>query len=133
MALSRIWAAFIIVAILAATFQSVFIKGNSDIYSRMVIGKSGDTSQTKTADTAAMSALILQTIQSGKSYTDGTTKYNKTAGGAYITYKEQHADGIIATAKTAVDISINLIGIMALFMGFMSIAERAGGIRLYQK
>ena len=133
MALSRIWAAFIIVAILAATFQSVFIKGNSDIYSRMVIGKSGDTSQTKTADTAAMSALILQTIQSGKSYTDGTTKYNKTAGGTYITYKEQHADGIIATAKTAVDISINLIGIMALFMGFMSIAERAGGIRLLSK
>ncbi len=48
----------------------------------------------------------------------------------YISYKEQNADGIIATAKSAVDISINLIGIMALFMGFMSIAERAGGIRL---
>jgi spore maturation protein SpmA/spore maturation protein SpmB len=133
MALSRIWAAFIIVAILAATFQSVFIKGNSDIYSRMVIGKSGDTSQTKIADTSAMPASILQTLQSGKTYTDGSAKYSKTADGAYISYKELHADGIIATAKTAVDISINLIGIMALFMGFMAIAEKAGGIRLLSK
>ncbi|MDP4283480.1 MAG: nucleoside recognition domain-containing protein [Bacteroidota bacterium] len=133
MALSRIWAAFIIVAILAATFQSVFIKGNSDMYSRMVIGKAGDTSQTQIADTSIMSAAILQTLQSGKTYTDGTTKYSKNPGGAYISYKELHADGIISTSKTAVDISINLIGIMALFMGFMSIAEKAGGIRLLSK
>ena len=133
MALSRIWAAFIIVAILAATFQSVFIKGNSDIYSRMVIGKSGDTSQTKIADSSAMPAVILHTLQNGKSYTDGASKYSRTADGTYISYKELHADGIIATSKTAVDISINLIGIMALFMGFMAIAEKAGGIRLLSK
>jgi spore maturation protein SpmA len=43
------------------------------------------------------------------------------------------ADGIIETCKSAVNISIGLIGIMALFMGFMSIAERAGGIRLLSK
>src|SRR5690606_11208831 len=43
------------------------------------------------------------------------------------------ADGIIETCKTAVNICIGLIGIMALFMGFMSIAERAGGIRLLSK
>ncbi len=133
MALSRIWAAFIIVAVLAATFQFIFIKGNTDIYSGMVVGKSGDTSQTRTADTSVMPAVILATLQSGKSYTDGTTKYDKTSNGTYITYKEQHADGIISTSKTAVDISINLIGIMALFMGFMSIAEKAGGIRLLSK
>jgi spore maturation protein SpmA/spore maturation protein SpmB len=133
MALSRIWAAFIIVAVLAATFQFVFIKGNNDIYSRMVVGKSGDTTQTQLADTSVMPASVLQTLQAGKSYTDGTTKYSKNADGVYITYKEQHADGIIATSKTAVDISINLIGIMALFMGFMSIAEKAGGIRLLSK
>ncbi|MEO6948421.1 MAG: nucleoside recognition domain-containing protein [Ginsengibacter sp.] len=133
MALSRIWAAFIIVAILAATFQAIFIKGNTDIYSEMVIGNSGDTSNTRKADTTIMPAIILKTIQSGKSYTDGTTKYNTNADGQYIVYKEQHADGIISTSKTAVDISINLIGIMALFMGFMSIAEKAGGIRLLSK
>lgn len=133
MALSRIWAAFIIVAILAATFQAIFIKGNTDIYSKMVIGNSGDTTHTRNADTTLMSPVILKTLQKGNSYTDGTTKYNRNADGAYIVYKEQHADGIISTSKTAVDISINLIGIMALFMGFMSIAERAGGIRLLSK
>ena len=121
------------VAILAATFQGLFTKGNADIYSNMVIGKSGDTSQTKPADTTAMKAIVLKTLQSGRSYTDGTTKYSRNAGGTYITYKELHADGIIATAKTSVDIAINLIGIMALFMGFMSIAEKAGGIRLLSK
>jgi len=133
MALSRIWAAFIIVAILAATFQSIFIKGNSDMFSRMVIGKAGDTSQTRITDSSSLPADILQTLQSGKSYIDGSTKYARTDQGTYISYKELHADGIIATSKTAVDISINLIGIMALFMGFMSIAERAGGIRLLSK
>ena len=38
-------------------------------------------------------------------------------------------DGIIETCWTAVNLSLKLIGIMALFMGFMNIAERAGGIR----
>ena len=42
-------------------------------------------------------------------------------------------DGIIPTCKSAVDLCINLIGIMALFMGFMNIAERAGGIRLLSR
>lgn len=133
MALSRIWAAFIIVAFLAATFQCIFIKGNTDIYSRMVVGKAGDTSNTKPLDTTALSAPVLTALQNGKTYTDGTTKYSKTANGSYVSFKEQHADGVVSTAKTAVDISINLIGIMALFMGFMSIAEKAGGIRLLSK
>src|SRR4029078_2137419 len=43
------------------------------------------------------------------------------------------ADGIIETCKSAVNIAIGLIGIMALFMGFMSIAERAGGIRVLSR
>ena len=45
----------------------------------------------------------------------------------------RNTDGIIETCKTAVNISIGLIGIMALFMGFLNIAERAGGIRLLSK
>ena len=133
MALSRIWAAFIIVAILAASLQAIFTQRNSDIFSRMVIGNAGDTSHTRRADTTAMSAVVLASLQNGKTYTDGTTKYARNENGEYIVYHEQHADGVISTAKTAVNISINLIGIMALFMGFMSIAERAGGIRLLSK
>jgi len=133
MALSRIWAAFIIVSILAAGFQCVFIKGNPDIFNRMVVGKSGDTSQSKIVDSSLMPATTLQMLQTGKRYDSGNIRFIKSANGNYISYREQNADGIIATTKNAVDISINLIGIMALFMGFMSIAERAGGIRLLSK
>ena len=133
MALSRIWAAFFIIAILAATFQAVFTKDNSDIYSRMVTGSAGDTSHTRIANATAMAPIILKTIEGGKKYVDGTTVYEKTSDGKFITYHLQRADGVVGTAKTAVDISINLIGIMALFMGFMSIAEKAGGIRVLSK
>jgi len=133
MALSRIWAAFIIVSVLAACFQCVFTTNNTDIFNRMVVGKSGDTSRTKLEDSSVMPATILHTLQSGKQHNTGNIKFTKAANGSYISYKEQNADGIIATTKSAVDISINLIGIMALFMGFMSIAERAGGIRLLSK
>ncbi len=133
MALSRIWAAFIIVSILAASFQSVLMKDRTDIFNRMVIGNSGDTTHTKKLDSNSVSPSIVQRLNAAGEYTDGSITYLKTADGAYISYYEQKADGIIATTKTAVDISINLIGIMALFMGFMSIAERAGGIRLLSK
>jgi spore maturation protein SpmA/spore maturation protein SpmB len=53
---------------------------------------------------------------------------------SYILGRKQKAvDGVIATCRIAVDICIGLIGIMALFMGFMSIAERAGGIRFLSR
>lgn len=133
MALSRIWAAFIVVAFLAATFQYLFIPEQSNIYSRMVTGQSGDTTHTKPLDSLGMSPMVIKTIQQKGKYRDGNTTFAKTDDGQYIQYQEQRADGIISTAKTAVDISINLIGIMALFMGFMSIAEKAGGIRLLSK
>ena len=131
MALSRIWAAFIIIAILAASFK--YFSGGKDIYSRMVVGKSGDTSKTKTLDSASLSPSIISTLNASKEYKSGEDKIIRTGDNKIISYNEQAADGIIATCKTAVDISINLIGIMALFMGFMSIAERAGGIRLLSK
>src|SRR5674476_27170 len=132
MALSRIWAAFIIIAIVAASFQYIFF-GGKDIYSKMVIGKSGDTSKTKMLDSSALSPEVISILNASKEYKSGENKIVKTADNKIITYREQSADGIIATAKTAVDISINLIGIMALFMGFMAIAEKAGGIRLLSK
>ncbi len=132
MALSRIWAAFIIVAISAASFQYIF-SGKKDIYSNMVVGKSGDTSKTKILDSSALSPEVINTLNASKEYKAGENKVVRTSDNKIISYREQSADGIIATCKTAVDISINLIGIMALFMGFMSIAERAGGIRIISK
>ncbi|HVZ58113.1 MAG TPA: nucleoside recognition domain-containing protein [Chitinophagaceae bacterium] len=45
----------------------------------------------------------------------------------------RRADGIIETCKSAVTISLGLIGMLALFMGFLSIAERAGGVRFLSR
>lgn len=42
-------------------------------------------------------------------------------------------DGVFETARTGVDISIGLIGIMALFLGFMQIGERAGAINVLSR
>ena len=133
MVLSRIWASFIIIAILAAIVQCFLPGRNQDIFSRMVTGKSGDTSRTTTVDSAMLSPIIVKTLNSSKEVKAGNEKIIKTADNRIIRFHEQAADGIIATCKSAVELSINLIGIMALFMGFMSIAERAGGIRLLSK
>lgn len=133
MALSRIWAAFIIVAIATASIQAVFTEGNDEIFTRMIVGASGDTSYTRLADSAKLSPAILAALHQGKNFVDGDVVYSINESGQYIIYRRQLADGVVGTAKTAVDISLNLIGIMALFMGFMAIAERAGGIRLLSR
>ncbi len=91
MALSRIWSAFILVAIAAALVKFIWVPGFQDIFYWMVVGRADDA--------------------------DNLTK----------------VDGIIETCKTAVTICLNLIGIMALFMGLMSIAEKAGGIRVLSR
>ena len=85
MALSRIWAAFILISIIVATARYAFVPADKEIFSNMVVGKAGD-------------------------------------GG-------QSADGIIETCTHAVTLALGLIGIMALFMGLVSIAEQAGGMR----
>ena len=90
MALSRIWSAFIIIAITVAGIKCFFL-GDTQIFTWMVSGKAAD----------ALNPL--------------------------------KADGIIETCWVAVDICLKLIGILALFIGFMSIAEKAGGIRLLSR
>src|SRR5689334_13760038 len=42
-------------------------------------------------------------------------------------------DGVFDSAKTGVDISIGLIGILSLFLGFMSVGERAGAINFLSR
>ncbi len=42
-------------------------------------------------------------------------------------------DGVFGAAKTSVDISIGLIGIMSLFLGFMNIGEKAGAVNVLSR
>ena len=134
MALSRIWSAFIIIAIGVACVKCfIFPEGNRSIFSNMVSGKSGDTVRINTLDSAMVSTATLRAIDSNKIYTSSGASTIKSGGGKYLTYRLQGGDGVIETCKTAVNLSIGLIGILALFMGFLAIAERAGGINLLSR
>ncbi|WP_118976412.1 nucleoside recognition domain-containing protein [Taibaiella koreensis] len=133
MALSRIWSAFIVLAVLAASAQLFFSPDHQQIYSKMVTGKAGDTTMTQVYDSLHVPAGIRQQLDAHKEFKQGEDRIRQLDNGNYITYKEQVADGILATCKSAVEICIGLIGIMALFMGFMRIAENAGGIRLLSR
>lgn len=132
MALSRIWSAFILIAIIVASVK-IIGTDNKVLFSSMVTGKSGDTIKLRKADTALLSPAALQQLNSAKVLVQGQNSVIRTPDGGLQYFQIQNADGIIETCKSAVSISIGLIGIMALFMGFMSIAERAGGIRLLSK
>lgn len=129
MALSKIWSAFILIAIAVATFQVVFTSDAPTMYNAMVAGKSGDTLVIKKSSPAVADSAQALAIASQ----NGKYKAAFTKDGAVKTYKIQQADGIIETCQTAVTLSLRLIGFMALFMGLMSIAERAGGIRFLSR
>lgn len=132
MALSRIWSVFIIVAVLVALFKYLPSNGEKQIFSSMVIGKNGDTLEVKKMSLAAADAGIVRALDTVARVTQNKVTYKK-AGEELVLLKVQSANGIIDTCKDAINICIGLIGILALFMGFMSIAEKAGGINVLSR
>jgi spore maturation protein SpmA len=135
MVLSRIWSFFIIIAIVVASVKFIASDNYRTVYNDLVVGKSGDTVLVHNAAPLANLPLEVQNQLSDKDKyaTDNGIFYSKINEQQVRVYRVQHADGVIGTARTAVEISLGLIGIMTLFMGFMGIAERAGGIRLLSK
>ena len=163
MALSKIWSAFIIIALLMATTQWLTNASRDDVYSKMITGTSKD--EYKYVAYGQPNYKGITTVDSMARYMadygykrqeklDENTKYiiTNTVSADSIVKKaasfpaarivsfeyilgrtQKPLDGILATCTTAVNICIGLIGVMALFMGFMSIAERAGGIRFLSK
>ena len=113
MALSRIWAAFILISIVVAGVRYAFVPADKEILSSMVTGKVGDTIRV-----AAVAPV------------GGSGSGAAASGVAAPVYRVQKADGLIETCKNAVSLALGLIGIMALFMGLIGIAEQAGGVRL---
>lgn len=160
MALSRIWAAFILIAISVAGYKC-FFAGDEAIFTRMVTGKADDSYQTiyyatagspegnkedfsahissygyVAADSANPATVIITDDLASDSTSILQAQYPAAKTFTYRTIQTQLAkkvDGIIETCKNAVTICIGLIGIMALFMGLMAIAERAGGIGLLSR
>jgi len=163
MALSRIWSAFIIVAIFIAGYNYAFNKGRDDIFIRMVSGTSKDEFKYAVIGDSIYGAGLKKEMKdygyifqsgTGKDTLDKETKYLVTENAAADTVlkiqqkypalrvvssaymlgrKQKPVDGVIETCWTAVDICLKLIGILVLFIGLMSIAEKAGGIRLLSR
>jgi spore maturation protein SpmA len=163
MALSRIWSTFIIIALTVAGYQYIFNPSRDDVFGRMVTGTSKDEfkyiaigdvtkygrpsidsfakemsdygykKQDKISDDCkylVTDNLLADTVQQlSKQFASlRPVEYSYILG-----KKQKPVDGVIATCTVAVQICIGLIGIMALFMGFMSIAEKAGGIRFLSR
>lgn len=134
MVLSRIWSAFIIVAILVASIKYLFSPNYKAIYNDLVVGKGGDTVQIATQPMHAMSPIVRDSLQKFQKFEENRIHYKTDSLQQKVqVYRVQASDGVISTSRSAVDISLGLIGIMTLFMGFMSIAEKAGGINFLSR
>lgn len=128
MALSRIWSAFIIIALLTATGRLLFEDGQQNIFSNLVTGKSKDTVTNRVIDYALLPTSVKTQLENKNVATWGKEKVFKGEDNNYRAVRLLSTNGVFETTKDAVNLSLSLIGIMALFMGFMSVAERAGGI-----
>ena len=133
MVLSRIWSMFIIIAIAVASFKYLFSDNYKAIYNDMVVGKGGDTVAIATKPLADVPLEIFEKLKQEKLVIKDKIHYQNQDTDKVRIYRVQEASGVIGTTQTAVEISLGLIGIMTLFMGFMNIAERAGGINLLSR
>ena len=77
MALSRIWSAFIIVAIIAAA--AAFISGSQpQVFSAMVTGKKGDSVQVKEMMVSQAPPVLVKALDSSQRVQQGDIIYKKT-------------------------------------------------------
>lgn len=133
MALSRIWSAFIIIALVTASVKFLIQPGQQHIFSQLVTGKNSDTIAVRTVDSLSLPATVHLQLQMQSIAIWEKENVYRTGNNTYRAYRIQAANGVFETCKDAVNLCINLIGIMALFMGFMSIAEKAGGVRFLSR
>ncbi|MFZ9877615.1 MAG: nucleoside recognition domain-containing protein [Chitinophagaceae bacterium] len=162
MTLTRIWAAFVIIAFLVGSFR--MMNGDEKIFMRMITGKSTDKNDSTfylsvgdpvkmglsssypafLADYGLFQTLepvkatyILTDHHSTDSLASTARVYPQLQVYSFIGIQQKlirRVDGVIETAKNAfLDIILPLVGILALFMGFLAIAERAGGVRLLSR
>lgn len=134
MVLSRIWSAFIIIAIAIASIKYISSDNYKTIFNDMVVGKGGDTVKITSQPIAVLSPVVKDNLMKKNDFADSRIHYKTDSLKTKVqVYRVQETDGVIGTSETAVKICLGLIGIMTLFMGFMSIAEKAGGINLLSR
>lgn len=133
MALSRIWTAFIVIALLVAGGRFLMEPGQEQLFSHLATGKNTDTVSSRLLDSAGVPVFVHNQLLVQKTAVWGKEKVVKSGDGSYRVFRLLPANGVFETTKDAVQLCISLIGIMALFLGFMNIAERAGGIRFLSR
>ncbi|WP_417428169.1 nucleoside recognition domain-containing protein [Halpernia sp.] len=134
MALSKIWSAFIIVAITIAGLKFMTSNNYGSIFNDMVVGKGGDTVHIASKNMAEITPFIQNKLTKNPDFADNRIHYKINSDKSQVkVYRIQETDGVINTSEVAVNICLGLIGIMTLFMGFMGIAEKAGGINLLSR
>lgn len=134
MVLSRIWMAFILIAAATALGRFFLQPGQEQIFSQLVTGKTGDTVYAAQSNAAGIPLSVQQQINGGQKVAVwGKNNVIQNVDGSYLVYKLQTTNGVFETTKDAVNLCIGLIGIMSLFLGFMSIAEQAGGVRFLSR
>lgn len=100
----------------------------------MVVGKGGDTVSIANLPISKIPASAHDALLKSENFDDGSIHYKTDSLKEKVKiYRIQSTDGVIGTSDTAVKICLGLIGIMTLFMGFMTIAEKAGGINLLSR
>ena len=114
MALSRIWSAFIIIAVLVAGYKFFAVDGDQQIFTQMVIGKNGDSLKVKEMTADRVQPSVLLALDTQARVKQGNLIYKKE-GDKIAAVKQQKVNGIIETCKDAVSICIGLIGVMTLF------------------
>jgi|LauGreDrversion4_2_1035121.scaffolds.fasta_scaffold00081_23 spore maturation protein SpmA/spore maturation protein SpmB len=162
MTLTKIWSAFVIVAFMVGAYrmatgdEKIFnrmVTGkSSDRYDSVFyygLGNSEAMGLSATypellkdygffaTDRPEQATYLLHDLRSGDSLQTLQSNYPSLQVETYVGIQSKlvrKVDGIIETAKNAVlDIIFPLIGILTLFMGFLSIAEKAGGVRLLSR
>jgi spore maturation protein SpmA len=133
MALSKIWSSFIIIAILAGCVKYFSSPYQQSIFNDLVVGKNGDTIKVEKMPLANAPAMMQTKLADTTYYTENKIHFQRIDSATVQIYKVQQADGVIATCEGAVKLCLGLIGIMAFFMGLMTIAEKAGGIQLLSR
>jgi len=130
--LSKIWSWFVIVAFTVAVANFLFNPNEKQIFAQMITGEARDTIVVNHVPSFDFTPENQTKINAGQVAKQGHYYYRKN-GDEIDVIKVPQSSGIIGIADTAVDISIGLVGVMALFMGLMAIAEKAGGIRFLSR
>lgn len=132
MSLSKIWSWFIIVAFVVAIANFLFNPNEKKIFAQMITGKAKDTILVNNIPSRGFSKQNIATLHAGGVAKEGHYYYRKN-GNTLDVLKVPQSSGIIGISQVAVEISLGLVGVMALFMGLMAIAEKAGGIRFLSR